>query len=75
MKSSNTLFVQKFDNAPWHQPRVAVGGIAVLNSARMKGVVTVGQCMLEIVASRKSLDSKNVIEVQALVTGNSVGCG
>jgi hypothetical protein len=39
----------------------------------MKRIIAVCQGVLDVVASRESLDAKNVIQMQAFVTGNSVG--
>ena len=61
-------------NIPRHQPRVAVRRVAILETLRVERVVTVGHGMLNVVATSQSLDAKDIIEVQALVTRNSVGC-
>jgi len=57
-----------------HEPGGTMLGLFNVLRGR-KGIVALGQGVLDVVASAESLDSENVVQVEALVAGDCGGWG
>ena len=55
---------------PRHQPRISVLDFIVMNLTIVETVIAFGQGVFEVMASTKGLDAQNVVQMEALVTGD-----
>ena len=55
---------------PRHQPRISVLDFIVMNLTIVETVIAFCQGVFEVMASTKGLDAQNVVQMEALVTGD-----